>query len=194
MPKKKPIAKRLNKLFDNINQVEPSAIAKLRDQKPSPTEQVQPAPEVKSASKRARASEVRQSLVTKTDTAISLSFQTGQNNWATMQVMDETNERHWSEGDQLLVKQVTDQLSLALENARLFQETQRRAQEMTALAEVGREISATLNLETVLERITSYASDLLIATSAAAYLPNDRGETWSAIAAVGLDEIGRASV
>jgi PAS domain S-box-containing protein len=187
MPKKKPIARRLDKLFDDIKQVEPSAEAKPRSKKSYTGELAQPAAEVKPVVKRARSSEARPSLITQTDTAISLAFQAGQNNWATLQVLDDTSERKWSEDDQLLVKQVTDQLSLALENARLFQETQRRAQEMTALAEVGREISATLNLETVLERITSYASDLLIATSAAAYLPNGQGETWSAIAAVGLD-------
>ena len=188
MPKKKPIAKRLNKLFDDITHEEPSAEAKPRPKKSSAPEQAQPAPEVKPVVKRARANETRQAIATQTDTVLSLAFQTGQNNWSTLQVMDEeTTNRKWSEEEQLLVKQVTDQLSLALENARLFQETQRRAQEMTALAEVGREISATLDLQTVLERITIYASDLLNATSAAAYLPNGQGETWSAIAAVGLD-------
>ncbi len=188
MPKKKPIDKRLNKLFDDIKHEEPSAEVKSRVQKRSAEELVQPASEVKPIVKRALATETRRSFVTQTDTAISLAFEAGQNNWATLQVMDEeTTNRKWSEDEHLLVKQVADQLSLALENARLFQETQRRAQEMTALAEVGREISATLNLETVLERITSYASDLLVATSAAAYLPNEKGETWTAIAAIGLD-------
>ena len=35
---------------------------------------------------------------------------------------------------------------------RLYQETQRRAEEMAAVAEVGREVSATLELQSVLER------------------------------------------
>src|SRR5215204_40186 len=195
MPKKKPIAKRLDKLFDDIKHVEPSAEAKPRPQKrvseiqAQPIPEVQPVPEVAPIVKRVRSSEARQPIVAQTDTALSLAFQAGQNNWATLQVTDESTDRKWSEDEHLLVKQVTDQLSLALENARLFQETQRRAQEMTALAEVGREISATLDLQTVLERITIYASDLLNATSAAAYLPNGQGETWSAIAAVGLDAL-----
>lgn len=189
MPKKKPIAKRLNKLFDDIEHQEPKAEAKSRVQNRSVEEQqAPPVSEVKPVTKRARSVEARRSFIAQTDTAISLAFEAGQNNWATLQVMDEeTINRKWSEDEHLLVKQVADQLSLALENARLFQETQRRAQEMTALAEVGREISATLNLETVLDRITSYASDLLIATSAAAYLPNEDGIMWTAIAAVGLD-------
>src|SRR5260221_7002783 len=179
MPKKKPIDKRLNKLFDDIKHEEPSAEAKSRVQKRSAEELVQPASEVKPVVKRTLATETRRSFVTQTDTAISIAFEAGQNNWATLQVMDEeTTNRKWSEDEHLLVRQVADQLSLALENARLFQETQRRAQEMTALAEVGREISATLNLETVLDRITSYASDLLIATSAAASISNDDGSAW----------------
>jgi len=187
MPKKKPIAKRLDKLFDGINHVEPTTESRPSPRKSSAEEQVQPASEAKPVVKRARSTNIKPIGITQTDTAISLAFEAGQNNWATLQVMDESNERKWSEDDQLLVKQVADQLSLALENARLFQETQRRAQEMTALAEVGREISATLSLEAVLERITVYASDLLNATSAAAYLPDNQGEIWNAIAAVGLD-------
>jgi PAS domain S-box-containing protein len=50
---------------------------------------------------------------------------------------------------------------VAIENARLFEETRRRAREMAALAEVGREISASLELPTVLERIAARAQELL---------------------------------
>ena len=71
MPKKKPIDKRLNKLFDDINQVEPSAKAKPRDQKLSTTEQAQPVPQVQPASKRARANETQPANATQTDTAFS---------------------------------------------------------------------------------------------------------------------------
>ena len=78
--------------------------------------------------------------------------------------------------------------TIALENARLFQETQRRAQETAALAEVGREISATLNLETVLTRIAIYARDLFQAESSAVYLPEPDGASWQAIAVVGAED------
>ena len=114
MPKKKPIAKRLDKLFDDIKHVEPSAEAKPRTSKGIADEHAQPASEVRPVAKRARSSEARQLLATQTDTAMSMAFQTGQNNWATLQVLDDSNERSWSEDDQLLVKQVTDQLSLQL--------------------------------------------------------------------------------
>ena len=66
---------------------------------------------------------------------------------------------------------IANQASVALDSARLFQEAQRRAQETAALAEVGRDISATLDLEDVLERIVAYAKDLLQAETSAVYLP-----------------------
>jgi signal transduction histidine kinase/ActR/RegA family two-component response regulator len=55
------------------------------------------------------------------------------------------------------------QAATAIENARLFQETQRHASEMAALAAIGREISATLDLPTVLEQIVDRAQSMLAA-------------------------------
>ncbi|HUF38796.1 MAG TPA: GAF domain-containing protein, partial [Anaerolineales bacterium] len=81
---------------------------------------------------------------------------------------------------------IARQAAIAIESARLYLETQRRASEMSALAEVGREISATLALEPVLARITEYAQDLLVADSSAVFLPDpERPGIFKAIAAVG---------
>ena len=159
MPKKKPIAKRLKQLFQEIQPEEAPAEPKRAARKQPKQEPVARPVESKPATQATRPVE----MVTRLSKAepMSLAFQTGQNAWATLQVLDEGEERRWTPDEQLLVRQVTDQLSLALENAKLFQETQRRAQEMTALAEVGREISASLQIEEVLERIASYAWDLL---------------------------------
>jgi signal transduction histidine kinase/DNA-binding response OmpR family regulator/PAS domain-containing protein len=193
MPKKKPIAKRLDKLFEDIKQEEPAAEAKPRARKRVTAGQAPPPPPVSKPVVQSRATvrapEVPAPNVTQTDTVISLPFEMGEDSWALLHVADEIDGRKWNEDDRLLVKQVTDQLQLALENARLFQEAQRRAQEMTALAEVGREISATLTLESVLEKITSYAHNLLNANSAAAYLPDESGNKWIALAAVGMDAV-----
>ncbi len=57
--------------------------------------------------------------------SFSLNIQTGYQDWATLRVSDETNQRQWTPDEELLVRQVSDQLSLALENARLFQEAQK---------------------------------------------------------------------
>ena len=61
----------------------------------------------------------------------------------------------------LLVKQVADQLSLALENARLFQETQSRAEELSVLNEMGRELSTKLEAAAIAEVIYRYTSRLM---------------------------------
>ncbi len=80
---------------------------------------------------------------------------------------------------------IAHQVSICIESGRLFQETRRQAQEAAAIAEVGRDISATLDLEVVLERIASYAMDLLHSETSAVYLAE--GTTLRAITAFGLD-------
>jgi len=190
MPKKKPIDKRLKNLFEDVKPEQAPAETRPSSRKRASAQRSPQPVEIKRGEKSMPPLELEAiTHISQPDSVMSLAFQSGHNTWATLQVMDETEQRSWNQDEQLLVKQVTDQLSLALENARLFQETQRRAQEMTALAEVGREISATLELEIVLERIASYAYDLLQATSAAAYLPVEHGERWQAVATVGLDAV-----
>ncbi|MGB7876866.1 MAG: GAF domain-containing protein [Anaerolineales bacterium] len=121
-------------------------------------------------------------------TMLSTAFRTDQSNWATLKVVDELGQRTWGTEEQMLVKQVADQLSLALENARLFQEAQRRAREMTALAEVAQEISATLELQGVLDRIAHQAKEILNATTSAVYIPDAEFKTLIAITAIGVEE------
>lgn len=131
MPKKKPIAKRLDKLFDDIKHEEPSATPAAGVPKRAPEERAR-AVETKAAPRRARALEPTKPL-SQTETVLALEFQTAPDTWVTLQALDETNQRNWTDEDQLLVRQVTDQLTLALENARLFQETQRSESELRAL-------------------------------------------------------------
>ena len=77
------------------------------------------------------------------------------------------------------------QAAIAIESARLYLETQRRASEMSALAQVGYEISATLDLPTVLERIASLAKALLAADTSAVFRPGVTGQTFKATVALG---------
>ena len=65
---------------------------------------------------------------------------------------------------------IAHQASIAIESGRLFEETLRRAQETAAIAEVGRDISSTLKLDIVLQRIASYARELLRSETSAVYL------------------------
>ncbi len=89
--------------------------------------------------------------------------------------------------DRDILATIASQAAIAIENARLFQEAQQRAQETAALAEVGREISTTLDVETVLVKIVAYARDLFQAESSAVYLPEASGLAWRAISVVGAE-------
>lgn len=87
----------------------------------------------------------------------------GERVWGNIQVVDDAPLS--PEGEEYrFVQQVTEQLALALENVRLFQETQRRAEEMAILNEMGRELAARLNLQEVLEVVYRYASRLVPTT------------------------------
>jgi GAF domain-containing protein/DNA-binding response OmpR family regulator len=55
---------------------------------------------------------------------LSVPFQFKEGQSALLELLDDTPDRVWSEDERRLVEQVADQLSLALENARLIQETQ----------------------------------------------------------------------
>ena len=84
-----------------------------------------------------------------------------------------------------LLTTIAASLGVALENARLFEERQRRGKETAALAEVGRDISSTLELSTVMDRIARHAKELLAVDNSAIFLPDEDGEPYRAIVAIG---------
>jgi signal transduction histidine kinase/CheY-like chemotaxis protein len=83
---------------------------------------------------------------------------------------------------------VARQASIAIESARLYLETEQRAEEMATLAQVGRDISATLELNVVLDRIAEAAQTLLRAANGAVYLLQPDGRTLRPIASIGIPE------
>jgi GAF domain-containing protein len=70
-----------------------------------------------------------------------------------LEVVDEARDRMWSEDELRLIEQVSDQLSLALENARLFQETQAALAESEALYAITRAAAGSLRLEETLSEV-----------------------------------------
>ncbi len=94
------------------------------------------------------------------------------------------------------------QMAAAWRKAQLFEQAQeelaervraeemlrRRNRELTTLYEVGHDISATLDLPTVLERIATHARDLMGADGSELYLLEPDGQTLRAIVAVGAYE------
>jgi signal transduction histidine kinase/DNA-binding response OmpR family regulator len=109
-------------------------------------------------------------------------------------VQSTTQEGRFGEADARLLGTIAANVGVAVQNARLYAETRRRAEEMAALADVGREISATLDVSVVLELIADRARSLLNADSSAVYLPDEEGEVFRALVAIGeiADEV-RAS-
>ena len=158
MPKKKPIDKGLDKLFQAIKPEDAGAQPERGSRSETPGNMASSAEEVPAT---LPARPVETAKHHSINEAMSLAFQMGKNSWATLQVVDETAPRSWSQDEQLLVKQVADQLSLALENARLFQETQARAEELSVLNEMGRELSTKLEVPAIAEIVYRYTSRLM---------------------------------
>src|SRR5262249_29968798 len=84
--------------------------------------------------------------------------------------------RPFTEGQIALMETFADQAAIAIENARLLTELQARTQELTrsvaqltALGEVGRAVSSTLDLETVLTTIVGRAVELSATTGGVIY-------------------------
>src|SRR5215213_3471724 len=160
MPKKKPITRRLKNLFEDVKpeqtsaELKPASTKRASEEKPIFSRAVHP---ITNASQPVEMI----SRASHSESGLSLAFQAGQNSWATLQVLDDSEKRTWSQDEQLLVKQVADQLSLALENARLFQETQSRAEELSVLNEMARELSTKLDTTEIAEVVYRYTSRLM---------------------------------
>ena len=91
----------------------------------------------------------------------------------------------FGEADVRLLSTIAANVGTAIQNARLYEEMRRRADEMAALVEVGREISGTLVLDRVLQRIAERAQTLLDADTSAAYLREEGEDAYRAIVALG---------
>ncbi|MBI4544308.1 MAG: sensor domain-containing diguanylate cyclase, partial [Gemmatimonadetes bacterium] len=89
----------------------------------------------------------------------------------------------YTSDDLELLAAVADLAAVALDNARYVEETERRRREAERLEEIGRALSASLELPQVLERIIAAAVDLVEADSATVWLL--RGETEVEIAMTG---------
>ena len=95
-------------------------------------------------------------------------------------VQSTQQEGRFTEDDLKLMSTMASNVGVAIEKARLYEETQRRAREAAAIAQVGQEITATLDLATVLELIATRANDLLKGQTCAVYLPEESGTEFHA--------------
>ncbi len=75
--------------------------------------------------------------------------------------LGDTAGRVFSAADVRAVEALADQAALALQNARLYRDAERRRREAEINAELAQAIGASLDLDTVLQRITDGAKDLV---------------------------------
>ncbi|MBL8062548.1 MAG: GAF domain-containing protein [Anaerolineales bacterium] len=187
MPKKPKINKRLNDLFKDIQPEEKGLEKQTKprvEKEAPPSTDPQPAPPAHTASTPVKTTRRQASNFVLPDTVTSPSerssgnyfatnFQIGETDWATLRMADENQERIFTNDEKELIKQVTDQLSLALENARLFQETQRRAQELAIVNQVVSSASSSLDLQSTLQSVTDNLVNLLSSENVGIALMNN---------------------
>ncbi|HET9853241.1 MAG TPA: GAF domain-containing protein [Candidatus Limnocylindrales bacterium] len=100
-----------------------------------------------------------------------------------VQSIDEAGR--FGEADARLLSTIASNLGTAIRNARSYREAQRRAREMAELAELGREISGTLDPQALLERIAARAYELIEVSTSGVFLAEPDGQRFRAVAVVG---------
>ncbi len=110
-----------------------------------------------------------------------------------VEMTDYEHEHAFSESDIRLLKTLVNSMSVSLENARLFDESQRllketeqRAGQMATLAEAGREISASHDLPAIMEKIANRAHEVCQARTTVFYQVEPDGQSFKARVALGL--------
>ena len=68
-----------------------------------------------------------------------------------LQVSEAHQAREWTEDDLTFMQAVADQVALALDNARLIEETQRRAERERLVADISSRMFAANDLETIVQ-------------------------------------------
>ncbi len=91
-----------------------------------------------------------------------------------LQELDE--ERQWTQDEIEMATAVADQLALAMENARLFEEAQRRAAQLAAAAEVARDATSILDVEQLLNETVHLISEQFGFYHAGVFLLDEAGE------------------
>ena len=85
-------------------------------------------------------------------------------------------ERTFAAAEVALLQTFADQVALGLENARLYEEAEQRRRETKLLAELAHAIGASLDLDTVLQRVTAGARELTRSDTASIGLRDPAGD------------------
>jgi PAS domain S-box-containing protein len=99
---------------------------------------------------------------------------------------------HFTDEDLVIQSTLASQVAVAVNNARLFEQTQQRAAEMQAVAEVGAQASATLDQASLLWNVVNLVRDRFNLYHAHIYLLDDRQQNL--ILTAGAGEAGKLMV
>ena len=190
MSNNKKIRNRLNKLFDDIATPEGEQTTPTESPKPVRKQSTKKSGEVIQTSPKSSRqhtgmlpalSDAAIPTVTITEAAtegtatLSIPFASG-DTWNNIEIIDEQS-RKWKSEEQALVRDVVDQLTLALQNANLFQQTERQNKNLEILNEMGRELATQLNVQQVIESAHKFSSQLLNTASFFVALFSNENET-----------------
>lgn len=92
----------------------------------------------------------------------------------TVDLFDVTQPRHWDDNEKALVSGVVEQLALAVENARLYQETEQRARETQIINEMAAAISGELDAHRLFETVYHYLPRLMPTDAFMVWLYDDQ--------------------
>ena len=90
-----------------------------------------------------------------------------------IELYDQSTPRMWSTDEVALAQTIAAQSALSLENARLFQETQRRINELVVLTRIGRRLASTLDLDEILTSVVEESFNATNANSGGIVLYNE---------------------
>ena len=102
-----------------------------------------------------------------------------------LSVQSTTTEGVFNEDSLRLLTTIASNAGAAINTAQLHAETKRRERETSALLDISRDISASLDVSIVLQGIATHAMELLSGSLSALFLPEGDGTIFRAIAAVG---------
>ncbi|MBV6450101.1 MAG: Sensor histidine kinase RcsC [Anaerolineales bacterium] len=112
-------------------------------------------------------------------------IKSGKETIGVLSVQSTTEEGVFNDDDLRLLITIASNAGAAINTAQLHAETQRRARETSALLDISRDISSSLEAQTVLQSIATHAMELLGGDLSAVFLPEGDGSAFRAIAAVG---------
>ncbi len=112
-----------------------------------------------------------------------------------LEIVDETPNRVWTDDDRRLVEEVADQLSLALENAQLFAQTQKaldqtetQAKRLASLNIMSEMLSRCSNLDEVFAIAAPKTSDILPSDWVSMALLSDTGQEFTPVSHNGNEQ------